>query len=425
MGQIMIQRVDLPWKAHFSGLIICVCAIAQVASGDLLIIDPWRPKVPPKQLLNEPNATEAARLIKGLKYSKQDIDHILTIACLLGPSDATEFLKGYIAKYERRNKLQDVTWGRAVFGLGIVQTQQAMEELLRLWDRYDRLLASGKIKVRPFNWEGVPQLHVIGDAIHFYLWDDKVRQWFLRMTCEVGNVERNQQDLAESERQSAREWLLQHLYRWDIIESVDDEPPVTPEKISRHYRVDPKRVKNISRAAERVVYWVKSFKILPPDISRQQWLTIRHSGQEEGMGILQMVADQLGRPLALAIWQDYLSRRCTMDVGELKHRLWLISWLAYKDAALRMVGSQSSLDERDSSFLEDALAYATSLPDGYLRELTIGGLFGIACYAPKGLADEQLDKIRAAANTFLSAEHREDIIQNAKLNRDIIERSTK
>jgi len=415
MAQIMIQKGKLLGKACFWGSLFCGFIILPVAFGHPLVIDPWRPDVPPK-VLNEPNATEAGKLIEKLTYSKSDIEHILRITSLLEPNDATQFLQRYIAEYSKQNKLTDDTWGRAVFCLGIVQTEQAKDELLRLWDTCDHHLASGKIKIElSDSWKSVSPLRVIGDAIHFYLWDDKVRQWFIRRIDEAEKLpEPKKIDIAKSSRRIDREQLLLHLYRWDIIESVDEESVVTPEKISRFYRLTPQTVKNISKAAERVVYWVKPLHVLHPDITEEQWLKIRRSPREY---MLDEVAPLLGRPLALAIWEKYLNKQSNHDIGDIKHRLWFISLGAYLNSFMRTHNGPWVADEKDNLFLEDATAYVTHLPDGHIRKLTTGGLFAITCYAPEDLHNEQFDKIRALSNRFISEGYRRGIILNVENNK--------
>ena len=378
-------------------------------------VAPWRP-LEAVRIPSEPNEAKAGELIEKLTYSTADADHICDITLALEPNEATIFLQDYIAKYSKENQLTDNTWGRAVFCLGLVQTEEAKNELLRLWDIYDQRLASGQIKVRVRDvGKSLPPLGVIGDALHFYLWDGQIRQWFIRRIKEAEKLPKgNYLEFAKSSRRSNRFWLLRDLYRWDIIESVDNEPVVTPEKLTGHYPFANRyAVKNISRSAENVVYWVKKLQPLHADITKEQWMKIRSSEWEYR---LDSVAIRLGKTLALALWNRYLEKNNT-DISSFKHRLWLISLWTYLHHFIRMPKSLWTTGEKDNLFLRDATAYVAQLPDGHIRKLSLGALFKISCYAPEYIENEQIKQIRELSNKFLSENERKGIIRNVENNK--------
>jgi len=418
MAPVTVQNSRLLRKV-FCGLFLLFGGfmVQSTASGfEKIGIAPWRPLEAPR-IPSEPNEAKAGEFIEKLTYSTADSDHILTITFLLEPNEASNFLCDYINKYSKKHKLTDIGWGRVVFCLGLVQTEQAKNELLRLWDIYDQRLASGQIKVRLRDvGKSLPPLGVIGDALHFYLWDGQIRQWFIRRIKEAEKLPKGKYlEFAKSSRRSNRFWLLRDLYRWDIIESVDNEPVVTPEKLTGHYPFANRyAVKNIWKSAENVVYWVKKLQPLHADMTEKQWMKIRSSEWEYR---LDSVAIRLGKPLALALWNRYLEKNNT-DIASFKHRLRLISLWTY----LFPLNSSWVPDEKDNLFLRDAIAYVAQLPKGHIRKLSVGALFKISCYAPEYIENEQIKQIRELSNKFLSENERKGIIRNVENNKRSIKR---
>jgi len=411
MAPLMIHKSKLSKRIFLGVSLFCGLINQSTALGARIGILPWRPAKAPK-VLTEPN-----EVIEKLTYSKSDTDYICDITLALEPNEATAFLKDYIGEYSKKNKPTDNTWGRAVFCLALVQTDEAKQYLLRLWSMYDQWLASGKIKIGLSDLgKSLPPLQVLGDAIHFYLWDDQVREWFI---CRIEEAEKlpkgTYPEFAKSSRRSNRVQLLGHLYRWDIIESVDDEPVVTSEKIMAFYPFLPHVVKNISKSAEKVVYWVKKLKPLHADMTEKQWLKIRKSYWEYKLDATTFL---LGKPLAMTLWKQYLKEQNrNADIKDIKHRLWLISLWTYFHSLGRISNSSWVPDENDNSFLRDAITYVAQLPDGHIRKLAMESLFAITCYAPEELANQHIKKIRVLSKRLLTEDIRRRAILLAERNK--------
>ena len=154
---------------------LCRCLIffltlvtPHLAFADDFGTEPWRPAKPLRQL-SEPNASKATELIQKLCYSDADKNRLFDILVNLPHQEATAFLKKYVRTYLKESKLTDIGWASAIFCLGLVQTEDAKAELLRLWDVYDQQLARGQIKVKLSDMhKSYPPLKVIGELSHFF-----------------------------------------------------------------------------------------------------------------------------------------------------------------------------------------------------------------------------------------------------------------
>ncbi|MHC4193590.1 MAG: hypothetical protein ACYSP9_05380, partial [Planctomycetota bacterium] len=254
-------------------------------------------------------------------------------------------------------------------------------------------------------------LEVIADALHFYLWDPEVREWCNKEIDKGEKLEEPRKlDLARSSRRAGRRHLLTHLYYWDIIESVDRDPNGTREELSGYY--SEQEVKNIEKSADSVVYWVKRLRPFAADTTKMEWMKIRRSPREYR---LDAVAGSLGKPLAITLWRKYLEEE-SPDIAVVKHRLWLICLWTYSRSFATMYERSWVPDNTATVFLKDAIAYATSLPDGYIRKLVVEVLFKMSHYSPEAVENEQIKQIREISQMFLSEADRLGVVSNADMN---------
>ncbi|GMU25021.1 MAG: hypothetical protein AMXMBFR13_50920 [Phycisphaerae bacterium] len=158
-----------------------------------------------------PDSGQAAALKEQLSYDLRDLERVWSIATLLTPGEATEFLKAYTKEYIQRNRIPDRTWGRAVYCLALAQTPEARDYLLSIWDEYDGLLAANKFPVSLVQLHlYIDPLEVVGDTLHFYLREPDVRTWFMDRIAEGEKMPKLSlgENMNELKRKAARLQLI-------------------------------------------------------------------------------------------------------------------------------------------------------------------------------------------------------------------------
>jgi len=150
---------------------------------------PWRP-TKSFEIIKDPDQKVINNLKGEISYTKSDDEVLWTLIFSLSPDQSTQFLKGYIKKYKWKKNDTDLIWARAVYGLGLAQTEAAQDELLRLWNFHDRRLQRWTFNFfgKETRWRRTPPLAVIGDALHFYLDDAEIREWFIARIKEAEGI---------------------------------------------------------------------------------------------------------------------------------------------------------------------------------------------------------------------------------------------
>ena len=367
----------------------------------------WRPKMIP-QIISNLTPEDIRAMVKKLSYSEKDQEIILAVALLLPREEATIILCDYIKKYEEKNKLTDETWGRAVFSLGIVQTKTAKKFLLKLWNKYDEQYAKRKnpLKIIEIRQNFSP-FRVIGDALHFYLYDEQIRNWFLKKIEEAETMPEVNDPLSPARiRKQDRYHLLVHLIRWDIIDSVDNGKIITPENILAFYPFTKTKIKNIDLSAEKIVKWVKKMNLLDSNITETEWKKIRNIPKEDILDSTVILIHQSS--LAITLWEKYLKNKKKYE--KIRNRLWLLTlWSFYHSLRGKKIGSWvPSKKQRD--FLKDAVLYVESLPNSHFKKLVLETLWGISCFISENDKSKEVLKIRSLSLRNLDPGKRERII---------------
>lgn len=377
----------------------------------------WRPMAIPN--IAKTNSTVTTQAIKDtLTYADGDEDKVLALAFRLPKADAVSTLCQYIERYEKDNSLTGQAWGRAVFCLGLVQTELARNYLYKLWERHDQRLKLQKkpLKITDMS-RSVSPLSVIGDALHFYLSEEGTRKWFLERISEAERMPLSTEfQMPSFRRKIDRDDLIRHLYRWDLIESVDGEflLPRDSNKVLRIYPLLPAyQVENIQLSADRLVHFVKNLPPLRLDATEGQWCELRRPVKEFA---LSSTAAPLGMPLALAIWGKYLHQSgTTIDNGQ-RYKLWMTTlWASYHGLLSTEVGKWVPNSEQ-RSLLDDALAYAGNLPQGHLRYLATKALWGVTCFADEKSELSEVLAVRAFAIENLDQATRNGMLELIEMN---------
>lgn len=363
----------------------------------------WRPSEPP----NMPTVQDekrAAKLADEIDYSNDDMERLWVISTNRNPDRAADFLIDYIAKYEAAHAVPELLWARAIFCLGLTRTDEAGKHLQQLWDRYDQRLASGDWPEEPTSRFTVRPLTVIGDALHFSLHKENIREWFNDRIKETVELEqRNPGDRAALLRLRDRTSLAFSLYRWDLVDSATTGAVLLPERLTAFDPFGSCSVDNISRSAERVVFWARKLHPIKVDTTEQEWVATRKSHVETKFDY---VAASLGRPLALALWSEYLQDSKVTGIKDVEHRLWLTA-IGCLMASVMEQGSWTP-DLREQAFLESARVYVQDLPAGYLPRTQAIGLMKMTYYMPGNQMGDLIARVRAlpqlSENDLLSGE---------------------
>jgi hypothetical protein len=414
MGSLRMNNIN----QHFIGITIFLFAfisfieINNSYASELGVID-YRFRILPNVAI-EPNSNLANGLISKLSHTSADKELIWEIVRKLEPDNATSFLCDYLDEYKKKNNFIDTTWGRGVFCLGMVQTDKAKEKLLTIWDEYDNALATGKLKIdlSSLRYNNIRPLFVIGDSLHFYLWDDSVRNWFENRIKELDSIkEPDVLALDQKSRLIERKQLITRLLTWDIIESVDEKPVITAERVTAFYPFTQTKVKNISKSAEKVIDWTGKLKHLNPELSLEEWKNIRKSEWEPAFD---EVCGYLGKPLGMTIWGDYL-KNSNRPLSN-KHRLWLICLITFLDTIDDSTERSWSPSEDEDMFLQNAIEYINQIGEGFIRDMQMQGLFKISYFAPENTENKNIKKIREISEKFLDKNTRQRLSSNADMN---------
>lgn len=389
-----------------SGVVLLIAILAQeqrtMAADSSNLGEPhWRPRAIPA-IANTNSSVDTQTITAALTYAEGDEDKVLALSFRLPRAEAASALCQYIDHYEVNNRLTGQAWGRAVYCLGLVQTEQARKALYKMWERYDQRLQRQHelLKIDDMS-RSVPPLRAIGDALHFYLSDEGTRKWFLDRIAEAERM-----PLIASRRAPAfwrkqdRIQLLLHLYRWDLVDSIEDQSVLSGDRILALYPFSSAHVDNVQLSADRLVSYMKNLAPLHLDATEVQWMELRSSPREY---MLDSTASLLGMPLATAIWDKYLRHSGPALDDGVRYRLWMTTlWTCFKALRGTEVGKwMPSADQR--ALLADALTYTENLPSGHLRRLAIEVLWGIACFAEEQHAPSEVLTIRAFATATLDS----------------------
>jgi hypothetical protein len=236
----------------------------------------------------------------------------------------------------------------------------------------------------------VRPLTVIGDALHFFLRKDSMREWFNRRIKEtVGMEQSNSGGRATVLRLRDRTSLAFSLYRWDLVDSTTTDALLVPERLTAFDPFGSCSVNNVSASAERVVFWARRLHPVKADITEQQWVAVRKSHVETKFDY---VAASLGRPLALAVWNGYLRDPQTAGTKDVEHRLWLTTIGCSISSVMQQGSWKPSLQEQ--AFLEAARRYVDGLGPGYLRRTQAVGLMKMTYYMPEATDSSLISRIR-------------------------------
>jgi hypothetical protein len=407
------------------GTVLLIAILAQeqcaMATDTSLLGEPhWRPSaIPAIASTNSPVNPQAIKT--ALAYAEGDEDKVLALALRLPKDEATSALCQYIDQYEMNNPLTGQAWGRTVYCLGLVQTEQARKALYKMWERYDQRLQRQHelLKIDDMS-RSVPPLRAIGDALHWYLSHEGTRTWFLDRIAEAERMPMIADHRASAYwRKEDRIQLLLHLYRWDLIDSIEGQSPLSGDRILALHPFSPAHVDRVQLSADRLVSYMNNLAPLHLDATEAQWMELRSSPREY---MLDSTASLLGLPLATAVWDKYLHHAGTALDDGVRYRLWMTTlWTCFKALRGTEIGKwMPNADQR--ALLADALTYTENLPPGHLRRLATEALWGIACFVEEQHAPSEVLAIRTFAIAKLDSSLRARtlrLIQNAStLTRD-------
>ena len=408
MATLNNSRMGRAARTRAALLVLCYAAMAATNTlGQDLGVIPWRPREAPERVQAGSDSAKAVQLVQGLSHTKTDVDQLWEITLAFAPSDAVQFLNNYASTYASDRKVLDEGWGRAIFCLALVQSEDAKKRLFDLWETYDQRLAKGEIELVEHS---LGPLAVIGDALHFYLWDPQVRAWFIAKIAEGEKMPRSSsvQDWRAFVRRRDRIRLLFHLYRWDLVESVDGEPYITPERVTATYPfAEPYPVKNVAKSAAGFVYWVRQLKPLAADVTEEVWISRRQSEREY---TLDEVAYRIGRPLAQAVWDQYLKEPERSGVSDVRCRLWCTVG-AVVAASLCKEGTWVP-SEAETALLVAGATYAEGLPPGLLRDAAADEFFKATCFVPDERVTDQVRSVRNRCGALMSEDARRGAVES-------------
>jgi len=367
---------------------------------------PWRPRsLPPFVASNQVSVVQSK--IARWTYTEIDNDLLLGAAMLLPKEKATDVLAKYIDAHNSRNMPMDLAWSRAVYCLGIVQTDTALRELFRLWDEYDLGQKSGKYKYG-FSSLGkeVNPTGVIADALRLYLWKPEVQVWTKDRINEIDKFSIvSTMDLNQLNRKGARTYLLTAWYSWLIIDSWAGKRDFTQDI----FYLSPE-VTDYSKAAKAVTDIVHDLQPLAATMSKQDWQLMRRSIRDSG---LDLVVNRLGSPLSFAIYKQYLSESPDKEIDPITLRLWMLALGGSLYEAVSQ--NELSLNADREALLKSGYVYFSNLPAGYIREMGLGLLYSISCYLSHG--DPKSVDLKASMGLAVSESQRTSIENRTFKNR--------
>jgi hypothetical protein len=382
-------------------------AYSQIAS--------WRPsKVP--DTVGKKDVNSVKKSIQAFTYNGLDRETLVSASILLPPDEATKILKQYLSTYSIKTSKKDIQWAKTVFCFGLVNTKEAKEYLLKLWDECDGELASGKVKV-PFSGEDDYNncLAPIADALRFYLNDSDMQSWVYRRYEEVNNIKEPSpvRDLNASCRRAARGQLVLALYTWLIVDSASSDRNLSRLITDDYFLTYPTNI-DYAKSADAVVNIASKLKDWYPDMPEKEWMKMRSSDLDS---CLDDVAWRLGKPLAIALWEHFLGihvRPSKISKGS-ELRLWWITMRCYSMALLLNKENGLQIDNKDEKFLNDACVYSEKLNEGLWSNVCIEGLYAISCSFPESNQNPAIKSIRDLANNRLNEQERRSVqlrIQN-------------
>lgn len=363
---------------------------------------PWRPRGLPSFVASNEISFVQSNITRW-SYTKDDNDLLLGAAMLLPKEDAADVLAKYISAYRLPNKPTDLAWSRAVYCLGIVQSDVALRQLFHLWDEYDLGQKSGKYNYKFSSLgEEVNPTGVIADALRLYLWKPEVQAWAKDRISEMDQFPiTSASDLNLLNRKGARAYLLTAWYSWLIIDSWAGKRDFTQDI----FYVSPEVV-DYSKAAKAVADITRELQPLFATMAEQDWQLIRRSIRDSG---LDLVVNRLGSPLSFAIYKHYLSGALDKKNDPIILRLWLLAL----GGSLYEAVSQNELplNADRESLLKNGYAYFGNLPAGYIREMGLGLLYSVSCYLPPD--DQQSTDLKRSLGLSLSESQRTSIENRA------------
>ena len=287
---------------------------------------------------------------------------------------------------------------------------------MKLWDKCDSDLASNKVKV-PFSGDDENYnnfLAPVADALRFYMDDYNLQSWVYKRVEEINKIKQPSpvKDLNASCRRAARGHLVLALYTWLIVDSASTERNLSRLITNDYFFTHPSNI-DYDISAKAVVNIASKLKDWNHDMPEKDWMKMR---SQQTDSCLDDVAHRLGRPLAIAIWENYLGRNFNSSKvskgSEL--RLW---WIALQCYAMDIAQKKDKLliDTKDEQFLSDACLYSEKLPKGYWANVCIEGLYAISCYFPDN-QNIALQSIRNLTNRRLSEQQRQDILLRVQKN---------
>ena len=355
----------------------------------------WRPSALPARLTTNVSV-KVLEVTNALVYTEGDEERLLELALHAPKTEATAVLRHYVDCYEAKNLVTGQAWGRAVYSLGLVQTVEAKEALLRLWVRHDQRLQKQRAPMELEDMRrSVPPLRVIGDALHFYLWDESMRKWFLDNVVEAEGMSSVEDHRSPSYwRKWDRLQLLVYLYRWDLIDSVDGSPIREDQTILALAPFRCTSVTNIDLSAQRLLGLIETLPPLRIDMTEDEWRRERGSPR---VCRLDSTAMLLGPPLSVRVYEKYL-RRTDMGLDEgVRCRLWLTVLWTYCSSLTGTKMGDWDPDAEGRALLADGLSYVETLPTGQVRKVACETLWGLACYAKDSNPPVEIAKIRSFA----------------------------
>jgi hypothetical protein len=394
-----LKAVPVSWL--FLSLLMTSEAYSQLA--------PWRPlRVPVSVTRKDVDSVREA--IQTFTYTQSDGEVLVSAALLLPAEEATRMLKQYVSDYGQKTSNRDLQWARAIFCFGLVRTQEAREYLLTLWETGDQDLASGKVTVPLSEIRGEYNnfLAPIADALRFHLDDPNLQSWIYKRAEEISRIEQPSpvRDLNASCRRAARGQLILALYTWRIVDSASPDRDLSRLITEDYFLTHPSNI-DYAKSSAAVVDIASRLKDWRPDMSEQEWMKMRGEYTDS---CLDTVAWQLGAPLAVAIWEQYLGSRG--DASRVRKgcelRLWWITLRSYSWTLLNQKG-EPHVSSKEDQFLTEASTYFDRLPPGFWASTCIEGLYAISCYFPDSSQNAGIQAIRDLAARRLSKQSREAV----------------
>lgn len=356
---------------------LAIAALSEFTQAALVEPAIWRPtRIPTGREVENPE--KIRQWVSRASYTEGDQDMLLQVALGLKPEEATQILIGYVDYMHTNGLARNIAWGRAVYCLGLTQTDTALQRLLALWRHFDGGLGDGSIRlpVSRLNVDVLP-LDPIVDAIHFYFHRTGVRTWAMKEYGGIAALHKSAQGLEYAHRIGVRGQLMRMLYMWDIIETIDTNG-LQHDNMTREATYRPRKVRDCRKAATRVIDHAKQLKDIDINASALEWEKIRSPAADY---CLDQVTGLLGKGLAIALWEEGLSPSGTTKPLRQEHelRLWLTAVWAY------LRGTEAEFPSRDEHpatsrvFLDAAVSYFRKLPEGHMRNLGIEALYAIGC----------------------------------------------